>query len=156
VVPRSEYAQCIGPLHRTLFFRGLTVSSFAFLKCCAFLKCFALTADTVVFLGVWIGICAVAAVSSMQRLRMATNANFVLHVILPPSVGEHKDTAQSGISPKWFDLAVVSLRAFGFPRRTRRRSRLAAVVEKKKRPPKTQGPSRSPVVTNPRPLRRPA
>ena len=43
----------------------------------AFLECFALTADTVGFFGVWIGMRAVAAVSSMQRLRMAANAHFI-------------------------------------------------------------------------------
>jgi hypothetical protein len=57
------------------------VSSFSFFEC------FALTADTVGFFGVWIGMRAVAAVSSMQRLRMAANANLIAeHVTLLPSV----------------------------------------------------------------------
>jgi len=59
----------------------LTVSSFAFLEC------FALTEDTVGFFGVWIGMRAVAAVSSVQRLRMSANANFIVdHVTLVPRV----------------------------------------------------------------------
>jgi hypothetical protein len=54
-----------------------------------FLECFAVAADTVGFLGVWIGMGAVAAVSSMQRLRMAANANFIAdHVTLMLSVGD--------------------------------------------------------------------
>ena len=47
------------------------------------LKCFALTADTVGFFGIWIGPRARAAVSSVQRLRMAANAGSVaFHVTL--------------------------------------------------------------------------
>ena len=47
------------------------------------LKCFALTADTVGFFGVWIGPRPRAAVSSVQRLRMAANAGSVaFHVTL--------------------------------------------------------------------------
>ena len=59
----------------------LTVSRFAFLEC------FARTEDTVGFLGGWIGMRAVAAVSSVQRLRMSANANFIVdHVTLTVSV----------------------------------------------------------------------
>jgi hypothetical protein len=78
---RSCSAQCIGPLHRVFIDSWLTVSSFAFLECLA------LTEDTVGFFWVWIGIRAVAAVSSVQRLRMSANANFIVdHVTLTASV----------------------------------------------------------------------
>ena len=60
---------------------ALTVSSFGFLERLA------LTEETVGFFGVWIGMRAVAAVSSVQRLRMPANANFIAdHVTLAPSV----------------------------------------------------------------------
>jgi hypothetical protein len=49
----------------------------------AFLECFALTEDTVGFLGVWIGMWAVGAVSSVQRLRMSANANFIVDHVTP-------------------------------------------------------------------------
>jgi hypothetical protein len=59
----------------------LTVSSFAFLEC------FALTEDTVGFFWVWIGMRAVAAISSVQRLRMTANAIFIVdHMTVAASV----------------------------------------------------------------------
>ena len=49
-----------------------TVSGFTFLEC------FALAEDTVGFFRVWVGMRAIAAVSSVQRLRMTANANFIV------------------------------------------------------------------------------
>jgi hypothetical protein len=75
LTPRGFAERAKSPAHAP------SVSSFAFLEC------FALTEDTVGLFWVWIGIRAVAAVSSVQRLRMSANAKFITdHVSLAPSV----------------------------------------------------------------------
>ena len=63
------------------------------------LKCFALTPNAVSFLGVRMGPPAVAAVGSMQRLRMSAHANFVaLHMTLASSAMQSAPKAGVGRS----------------------------------------------------------
>jgi hypothetical protein len=70
------------------------------------LECFALTPNAVGFFGVWMGPPAIAAVGSMQRLRMSANANFVaLHVTLAPSAMQ--STPKAGVArsgPSHFEI----------------------------------------------------
>ena len=70
------------------------------------LECFALTPNAVGFLGVWMGPPAVAAVGSVQRLRMSAHTNFVaLHVILAPSAMQSTPKAGVGRSgPSHFEI----------------------------------------------------
>jgi hypothetical protein len=69
-------------------------------------KCFALTPNAVGFLQVWIRQRAVATVTSVQRLRVSANANFIaLHRELYQRVYARKGPAQSGI-PRTFNFLL--------------------------------------------------